>query len=205
MATLRLNERRVDALKPRKSAYDIRDREVSSFGVRVLPSGAMRYFIRSQHQGRSLWKIVGHAGAIGADEAREQARTLVAAIRKGNEDEAAAPPDTQFETVADEVFGRYARNWKPSTLSVHRGYYRNQWTCPGLVDGHGFGRAGAACRARRHHRQRGQATSAQPRRGWSHRPVQLARLGGGNGIRSPHLSRPNRPRRGEVLRVPGLA
>ena len=126
MATLRLNDRRVDALKPRKSAYDIRDRDLRGFGVRVLPSGAKRYFIHSQHQGRRVWKIVGHAGAIGADEAREQARTLLAAIRKGNEDEAAAPPDTPFETVADEVFRRYARNWKPSTLSVNRGYYRNQ-------------------------------------------------------------------------------
>ena len=126
MATLRLNDRRVDALKPRKSAYDIRDRDLKGFAVRVLPSGAKRYFIHSQHRGRRVWKIVGHPGAIGAGEAREQARTLLAAIRKGNEDEAAAPPDTPFETVADEVFRRYARNWKPSTLSVNRGYYRNQ-------------------------------------------------------------------------------
>ena len=126
MATLRLNDRRVDALKPRKSAYDIRDRDLKGFGVRVLPSGAKRYFIHSQHKGRRVWKIVGHAGAIGADEARERTRTLLAAIRKGNEDEAAAPPDTPFETVADEVLRRYARNWKPSTLSVNRGYYRNQ-------------------------------------------------------------------------------
>ena len=126
MATLRLNDRRVDALKPRKSAYDVRDRDLKGFGVRVLPSGAKRYFIHSQHQGRRVWKIVGRAGAIGADETREQARTLLAAIRKGNEDEAAAPPDTPFETVADEVFRRYARNWKPSTLRVNRGYYRKQ-------------------------------------------------------------------------------
>ncbi len=39
MATLRLNDRRVDALKPRKSAYDIRDRDLKGFGIRVLPSG----------------------------------------------------------------------------------------------------------------------------------------------------------------------
>ena len=31
-----------------------------------------------------------------------------------------------FETVGDEVFRRYARNWKPSTLRVNRGYYWNQ-------------------------------------------------------------------------------
>ena len=37
MATLRLNQRRVDALKPRKSVYDVRDRDLKGFGVRVLP------------------------------------------------------------------------------------------------------------------------------------------------------------------------
>ena len=126
MATLRLNQRRVDALKPRKAAYDVRDRDLKGFGVRVLPSGAKRYFIHSQHDSQRVWKIVGDAGAIGADEGRSRARTLLAAIRKGDDDSAAAPPDTPFETVADEVFTRYARNWKPSTLAVNRGYYRKQ-------------------------------------------------------------------------------
>ena len=92
MATLRLNDRRVTALKLRKSAYDIRDRDLKGFGVRVPPSGAKRYFIHSQHRGRRVWKIVGRAGTIGADEARDRAGTLLAAIWKGNEDEAAARP-----------------------------------------------------------------------------------------------------------------
>ena len=126
MATLRLNQARVDALRPRRSAYDVRDRALRGFGVRVLPSGAKRYFIHSQHQGRRIWKIIGKAGSIGADEAREQARTLVASIRTGIGDESLAPPDTLFETVAEEVFHRYARNWKASTLKVNRVYYRKQ-------------------------------------------------------------------------------
>ena len=126
MATIRLSERRVDTLKPRKSAYDMRGREPKGFGVRVLPSGAKRYFVHTQHDGRRVWKIVGQAGSIGVDEARDHARTLVAAIRKGNDDEVTAPPDTPFEAVGAEVFRRYARNWKPSTLKVNRGYYRNQ-------------------------------------------------------------------------------
>ena len=126
MAAVRLDERRVRKLKPRKSTYDIRDRELKGFGIRVLPSGAKRYFIHSQHQGRRVWKIVGQAGSIGPDEARDRARTLLAAIRNGGGSEIDAPPDTPFETVADEVFRRYARNWKPSTLKVNRGYYRNQ-------------------------------------------------------------------------------
>ena len=126
MATLCLDERRVDRLRTRKSAYDVRDRELKGFGVRVLSSGAKRYFIHSQHRGRRVWKIVGEAGSIGANEARARARTLLAAIREGGNEEDAAPSDTAFETVADEVFRRYARNWKLSTLKVNQGYYRNQ-------------------------------------------------------------------------------
>ena len=126
MATLRLNDRRVGTLKPRKSAYDIRDRELKGFGVRILPSGAKRYFVHSQHQGQRIWKIVGRAGSIGTDEARTQAKTLLAAIREGADGPVAAPPDTAFETVGDEVFRRYARHWKPSTLKVNLIYYRNQ-------------------------------------------------------------------------------
>ena len=126
MATLRLDQRRVHTLKPRKSAYDVRDRDLKGFGVRILPSGAKRYFIHSQHNGRRVWKIVGEARSIGADEARARAKTLLAAIREGDDAQAAATPDIAFETVGAEVFRRYARNWKPSTLRVNRGYYHKQ-------------------------------------------------------------------------------
>ena len=126
MATVRLDQRRVHALKARKSAYDLRDRDLKGFGVRVLPSGAKRYFIHSQRRGRRFWRIVGEAGSIGADEARARAKTPLAAIREGHDAQAAATPDIAFETVGDEVFRRYARNWKPSTLRVNRGYYRKQ-------------------------------------------------------------------------------
>jgi len=126
VATVRLSQRRVDTLKPRKSAYDIRDRELKGFGVRVLPSGNKRYFIHSQHNGCRVWKIVGRAEAVGVGEARERARVMLASIRNGSDEGAAVLPDIPFETVADEVFRRYARNWKPSTLKVNRGYYRKQ-------------------------------------------------------------------------------
>ena len=132
MATLRLNKCRVEALKPRKSAYDIRDRELKGFGVRVLPSGAKRYFIHSQHRGRRVWKIVGQIGSIDAEEARARARVMLASIRNGTDGQAATPQDAAFEIVGDEVLRRYARNWKPSTLKVNQNYYRNHIlvSCP---------------------------------------------------------------------------
>ena len=85
MATLRLNDRRVDALSPRKSAYDARDRDLKGFGVRVMPSGAKRCFVHSQRQGRRVRKIVGDAGSTGTDEACDRAKTLMAAIQEGSE------------------------------------------------------------------------------------------------------------------------
>ena len=111
---VRLNQRRVDALEPREAAYDVRDNELKGFGVRVLPSGGKRYFVHSQRDGRRVWKIVGK------DVAEEEARTRpTAVLARGG-----TPPAASFEAVAEEAFER--RNWKPGTLKVNRGYYRNQ-------------------------------------------------------------------------------
>ena len=123
MPIVRLNESRIEALEPRKSPYDVRDTELKGFGIRILPSGARRFFIHSQHEGRRLWKTVGDAGSIGFDEARRQATELLAAIRR--DEPAALPEDRLFEAVAEEVFDRYGRHWKPGTMKVNRGYLRS--------------------------------------------------------------------------------
>ena len=49
-----LTDARVWALKKRKTTCDIRDGKLRGFGIRVLPSGAKRYFIHSQHRGRRV-------------------------------------------------------------------------------------------------------------------------------------------------------
>ena len=56
-----LTDARIKALRPRKSAYDIRDGKLGGFGVRVLPSGRKRFFVHSQHRGERVWKIIGDA------------------------------------------------------------------------------------------------------------------------------------------------
>ena len=119
MPAIKLNQRRVDALKPRKSAYDVRDRDLKGFGLRIWPSGKKRYFIHSQHGGRRVWKTIASAESTSAGEARAWAATMLAAIRRGG-DAPASPEEAVFEAVADEVFTRYARNWKPGTLKVNR-------------------------------------------------------------------------------------
>ena len=125
MATVQLDQRRVDALRPRRRPYDVRDHELKGFGIRVLPTGGKRYFIHSQHDGRRFWKIVGRADEISAEDARSRARGMLAAIRSDGEVPSPAVADIPFEDVAEEVFRRYARNWKPSTLEVNRRFLRN--------------------------------------------------------------------------------
>ena len=123
MAATHLTEGRVKALRPRKTTRDIRDANLKGFGVRVYPSGRKRYFIHTQHDGQRIWEIVGDASGVSLAEARRSAQAMLAAIRSGAP---ASSDETLFETVAEEVFRRYGRTWKPRTLYVNRSYYRKQ-------------------------------------------------------------------------------
>ena len=123
MAATHLTEGRVKALRPRRTARDIRDSKLKGFGVRVYPTGLKRYFIHAQHDGQRTWKIVGDATGINLVEARQRAQTMLAASRNGTP---SSPDETLFETVAEEVFRRYGRTWKPGTLTVNRSYFRNR-------------------------------------------------------------------------------
>ena len=125
MPKLTLTETRVKALKPRKSAYDIRDGKLKGFGVRVMPSGRKRLFVHCQYRGERVWKIVGDAGTMDVRDARSRAAKMLAAIRRGG-NIPLRPDETRFEAVAETVFERYARVWKAGTLHVNRGYLRKQ-------------------------------------------------------------------------------
>ena len=126
MPANRLTQRRVDALEARKKVYDIRDGELRGFGVRVLPSGHKHYFLHTQVRGRRTWKRISDTDAMTLTRARDRAKSILAAQRNGDDGIVASPDETLFEIVADEVFRRYSRNWKPRTLKVNLGYYRNQ-------------------------------------------------------------------------------
>ena len=126
MPRIALTDARVRALKRRKTTYDIRDGKLRGFGIRVLPSGAKRYFIHSQHRGRRVWEDRRRSRLHRCGRGpRSGPRACWPRSGKEATKRAAAPPDIAFETIADEVFRRYSRNWKPSTLKVNRNYYRN--------------------------------------------------------------------------------
>ena len=125
MPRVTLTDARIGTLKPRKTAYDVRDSKLRGFGVRVLPSGRRRFFVHCQHRGERVWKIVGDAAAMSLADARSLATETLAAIRRG-EDIPSRSGVVPFEDVAAAVFERHERLWKPGTLEVNRGYLKNQ-------------------------------------------------------------------------------
>ena len=125
MATVTLTDARIRALKPRRTAHDIRDAKLKGFGVRVLPSGRKSYFIHCRHEGRRVWNTVGDAADMGASEARSRATAMLAEIRQDGS-VPTLPEDTVFEAVAEATFRRHERIWKPRTTAVNRGYLRKQ-------------------------------------------------------------------------------
>ena len=125
MPKVTLTAARVEALRPRKTSYDMRDARLRGFGVRVLATGRKRFFVQCQHRGERVWKIVGDVGSMSVDEARASAVEALGTIRRG-EEAPRRPDETVFEVVAEAAFKRYERLWKPGTLSVNGYYLRNQ-------------------------------------------------------------------------------
>ena len=125
MPHITLSDARIASFGPRQATYDVRDGKLRGFGVRVLPSGAKRFFIHIQNRGERIWRTIGDANAISVDVARTRAASIRVAIERGA-DALATPEDTHFEAVAEVVFQRYARIWKAGTLRVNRSYLRSR-------------------------------------------------------------------------------
>lgn len=47
MATTRLTQARIEALRPRKASRIVRDASLKGFGIRVYPTGHSRFTVRS--------------------------------------------------------------------------------------------------------------------------------------------------------------
>ena len=105
MANRHLNQRLIDTLKPSKSVREVRDTGLRGFGVRILPSGRRSYFVHSQTDGRRVWTKIGDTDAMPLADARDLARSNLAASRTGDQSRLwGIAAETPFEDVADAVF-----------------------------------------------------------------------------------------------------
>ena len=126
MSNTRITQRQIDALKPRKTTFDVRDTELKGFGVRVRNSGIKRYFVQSQHEGTRTWRIIGNAADMTLEEARRRARSALASLHNGEEIIAVTNEETRFGVVAEKLFEACERHWKAGTRKANRCYLKNQ-------------------------------------------------------------------------------
>lgn len=123
----RLSKRTVDALKPGDKDYFVWDSDMAGFGLRVWPTGRKVYLIQYRDAGgRTRRKGLGKHGIVTADNARSEARDLLAAVAKGanpseeTKRKKGAPP-------VEQLCERFLTEYVPSHCkeSTQKEYRRN--------------------------------------------------------------------------------
>ncbi len=99
----KLTKRVVDSLvaNPERDIF-VWDDDLIGFGLRVKPSGSKSFFIQYRNaQGRSRRLTVGSYGRLTPDEARREARLMLADVDRGKDPAQEKQEDRHAPTVAD--------------------------------------------------------------------------------------------------------
>lgn len=108
---LKITKRLIDALEPGADRAKIMDDDLPGFGLRIEPSGIKTFFVRYRSSGGGrnapsrLLKI-GRYGELTLDQARAEARRLLAVVRLGGDPAAERKSKRElptFQKFADEV------------------------------------------------------------------------------------------------------
>ncbi len=132
----KITKRFVDTASPKANGSDavFWDEELLGFGLRVKASGARSYVVQYRNaHGRSRRHTVGKHGHLAPDQARKEARLLLADVARGQDPAEAKRSQRGAITVSDLcrkyieaadkglILGKRKRPKKASTLATDRG------------------------------------------------------------------------------------
>lgn len=129
----RITKRLVDAAEPNGRDYFLWCDDLPGFGVRVFASGRCSYLVQYRSGGRSRRVTIGLHGALTADEARREAKSLLGEVARGQDPAEERATRRGSITVAELcdaylqatekglIMGKGGRPKKASTLYVDRG------------------------------------------------------------------------------------
>ena len=97
----KITKRLVDAAEPRDKPYTIYDGQVPGFGIRVQPGGTKTYVVlyRFAHHRRCV--SLGRHGVITPEQARAQAKRILARVSDGEDPAASRQGGSHVTTLAD--------------------------------------------------------------------------------------------------------
>ncbi len=103
----KLTKRVVDAIEPGDKDVWKWDDELRGFGMRVKPSGVKSYMIQYRNKyGATRRSTIGRHGVLSPDQARNQARQLLAGVGRGEDPSARQKADRSAPTM-DDLLDRY--------------------------------------------------------------------------------------------------
>ncbi|MAC54905.1 MULTISPECIES: tyrosine-type recombinase/integrase [unclassified Hwanghaeella] len=123
----RLSKRTVDTLSPGEKEYFVWDEDMPGFGLRVWPTGRKVYLIQYRDSGgRTRRKGLGKHGVVTAEDARKEARELLASVARGANPSGDAKRKRVAPTV-EELCERFMDEYVPShcKASTAKEYRRN--------------------------------------------------------------------------------
>jgi integrase len=120
----KLTKRLVDAIRPAKTEVVVWDSELRGFGFRVRPSGHRSFIVQYRNaQGRSRKVKVGEHGRLTPDEARREARLILAEVERGGDPAEELQKERQADSVRELVAAYLERHLIPkkrqSTVSEY--------------------------------------------------------------------------------------
>lgn len=123
---VKITKRVVDAAGATGKLYSLWDEALKGFGLRITPAGIKSYVVvyRNAHH-RQRWYTIGRAGVLTPDEARNQARQLLASVHRGEDpaaDRQATIKSIDVNAMLDKYLAEHVRiyNKESSRIEVER-------------------------------------------------------------------------------------
>lgn len=124
----RLTKRSVEGFSVEEKDYLVWDRDVRGFGVRIYPSGKKTYLVQYRAGRRTRRVTIGQHGVLTTEEARREAKQLLASVARGNDPSAQRQAKRHAPTVAglcDRFLEEYvAQHCKPTTARDYQSIIR---------------------------------------------------------------------------------
>lgn len=115
-----LTPSRIGKLRPKSGEYTVWDAATPHFGVRVTPTGAMRFIHLAPVDGKLRKRTIGDAGTMPLDEARAIAKEI------DSGEEATPNPCPLFREWVEGWWPQAEARIKPNTRKVYRGLLDRQ-------------------------------------------------------------------------------